>query len=82
VPELALKIYLPLNLSDEHGLADPVDSACSIELAASPSIENLGLALSDCKAVPSWLQASSSRIKSRRATSGNGPARVAARRVR
>jgi hypothetical protein len=57
VPELALKIHLSLNLSDEHGLADSVDSVCSIELAASPSIETLGLALCDGNAVLSWLQA-------------------------
>jgi hypothetical protein len=64
VPELALKIHLSLNLSDEHGLAD---SVCSIELAASPSIENLGLALCDGKAVLSWLQACvvSHQIKAR-----------------
>ena len=53
MPELALKIHLSLNLSDEHGLADSVDSVCSIELAPSPSIETLGLALSDGKAA--WL---------------------------
>jgi hypothetical protein len=56
-PEHALKIHLSLNLGDEHGLADPVDSVCSIELAACPSIENPGLALCDGKAVLSWLQA-------------------------
>jgi hypothetical protein len=67
VPELALKVHLSLKLSDEHGLADSVDSVCSIELAASPSIENLGLALCDGKAVLSWLQACvvSHQIKAR-----------------
>jgi len=48
-------------------LADPVDSVRSIELAASPSIEKLGLALCDGKAVLSWLQACvvSHQIKTR-----------------